>query len=112
MLNGGMLDGKRYLSPATVSFMTQDHLEPAGIPDPVKGIGYGLGFGVVRNQAAAEVMVPDGTTFWTGAASTYFWIDPKDGVTIVVMTQHMSVPSAEALESQIPALVYSALTAR
>ncbi len=109
MLNGGELDGRRYLSPQTVAFMTQDHLEPAGIPDLQKGIGMGLGFGVIRNEAGAERMSPEGTCFWAGAASTYFWIDPKEDVAVVVMTQHMAVPATDALGTQLPALVYSAL---
>ena len=53
ILNGGELNGVRILSPQTVRFMGQDHLEPAGIPDLDKGIGFGLGFAIIRNQAAA-----------------------------------------------------------
>jgi CubicO group peptidase (beta-lactamase class C family) len=109
MLNSGQLDGKRYLSPQTVSFMAQDHLEPAGIPDFEKGKGFGLGFAVIRNQAAAGTMQSEGTFFWSGAAATSFWIDPKEGMVVVVMTQHMRVPATTALATQIPALVYGAL---
>ncbi len=112
MLNGGEFHGKRYLSPQTVALMAQDHLEPAGIPDFEKGKGFGLGFAVIRNEAAAGAMNPDGTYFWAGAAATYFWIDPKEDVAIVVLTQHMAVPATEALGSQLPALIYGALVAK
>jgi CubicO group peptidase (beta-lactamase class C family) len=109
MLNGGEFNGRRYLSPQTVAFMAQDHLQPAGIPDFEKGKGFGLGFAVIRNEAAVGAMNSEGTFFWGGAAATSFWIDPKEDVVIVVMTQHMRVPGTEALNSQVPALIYSAL---
>jgi len=109
MLNGGELNGKRILSPQTVQFMAQDHLEPAGIPDQNHGVGFGLGFAVMKNEAAAGYMSPEGSFFWAGAAATHFWIDPKEDIVVVSMTQHMHTPAADGLWDQLRTLVYSAL---
>lgn len=109
MLNGGELNGARILSPSVVKFMTEDHLEPAGIPDLQNGDGFGLGFAVMKNQAAAGYMGSPGTFAWAGVAATDFWIDPKEDIVVVAMTQHMSVPAADDLWGQLRTLVYSAL---
>jgi CubicO group peptidase (beta-lactamase class C family) len=109
ILNGGELNGVRILSPRTVHFMGQDHLGPAGIPDFEKGNGFGLGFAVIENQAAATTLGTDGGLYWGGAASTSFWIDPKEGIVAIVMTQHMGAPAAAEAVGQMRTLVYSAL---
>jgi CubicO group peptidase (beta-lactamase class C family) len=113
MLNGGELEGTRILSPKVVQYMMRDQLgtipfilQPGERPG---GLGFGLGFGLMRDPAAAGVMYSEGTVFWGGAANTYFWIDPKEDLVVVAMTQHMGVPAADALWSQLPALVYGAL---
>jgi CubicO group peptidase (beta-lactamase class C family) len=109
ILDGGEFNGVRILSPQTVRFMGQDHLEPAGIPDLDKGVGFGLGFGVVRNEAAAGNLGSEGELSWGGAATTGFWIDPKEDIVVVYMTQHMGTPAADDLSGQMQTLVYSAL---
>ncbi len=108
ILNGGELNGVRVLSPPTVRFMGQDHLAPAGIPDIDKGTGFGLGFAVVENQAAATTLGSNGGLYWGGAASTSFWIDPKEDIVVIGMTQHMSAPAATYAVAQLRTLVYSA----
>jgi CubicO group peptidase (beta-lactamase class C family) len=109
ILNGGELNGVRILSPQTVHFMGQDHLEPAGIPDFQTGVGFGLGFAVLRNEAAAGNLGSEGELSWGGAATTGFWIDPKEDIVVVFMTQHMGTPAADDLSGQMNTLVYSAL---
>ncbi|MGD0733451.1 MAG: serine hydrolase domain-containing protein [Terracidiphilus sp.] len=109
ILNGGELNGVRILSPRTVHFMGQDHLAPAGIPDFEKGTGFGLGFAVVENQAAAATLGSDGGLFWGGAATTSFWIDPKEDIVVIAMTQHLSAPAAAEAVAKMRTLVYSAL---
>jgi len=117
LLNGGRLDGVRILSPQTVQFMTRDHLGPIGLPredGKPSGTGFGLGFAVMEDPAAAGYMSSIGSYFWAGYASTYFWIDPKEDMVVVAMTQHIddNVPAAGALRGQFPTLVYSALVER
>ena len=91
LLNGGTLDGKRYLSPKTVGFMTADHLgsaiatTPLYLPGP--GYGFGLGFAVRRTTGEAVYPGEAGTYYWGGAGGTYFWVDPKTDMFVVLMLQ-------------------------
>ena len=89
--NGGALDGHRILSPATVAFMTSDHLGEIGhgpttyIPGP--GYGFGIGFAVRRQEGVATNEGSPGDYYWAGAAGTSFWNDPKQHLTVVFMMQ-------------------------
>jgi CubicO group peptidase (beta-lactamase class C family) len=91
MQNGGILNGHRVLSPATVAFMTSDHLGRIGpgptayLPGP--GYGFGIGFAVRRRQGVATAKGSPGDYYWLGAAGTSFWNDPKHHLTVVFMTQ-------------------------
>jgi CubicO group peptidase (beta-lactamase class C family) len=74
------LDGQRILSPATVAYMTADHIgHDIGRSDyypPGPGYGFGLGFAV--RLAAGEAPFPGsrGDYFWSGVGGTYCWVDP------------------------------------
>jgi CubicO group peptidase (beta-lactamase class C family) len=89
--NGGAFDGRRILSPATVAFMTSDHLGQIGpgpttyLPGP--GYGFGLGFAVRRQAGVATYEGSPGDYYWGGAAGTSFWNDPKQHLTVVFMMQ-------------------------
>ena len=112
LLNGGQLDGARILSPAVVHYMARDQLGTISMdPDGERpqGIGFGLGFAVVKDPAQASFLSSEGTFFWAGAANTHFWIDPKEDLIVVAMTQDMGGAPGEELRGQIRALVYSAL---
>jgi len=89
--NGGSLDGHRILSPATVAFMTSDHLGAIGpgatLYLPGAGYGFGLGFAVRRSDGVSPVEGSTGDYFWSGAAGTSFWNDPRQRLTVVFMTQ-------------------------
>ncbi|MBK9252522.1 MAG: beta-lactamase family protein [Proteobacteria bacterium] len=108
LLNGGELDGVRILSPRTVAYMARDHLGSIG---KLPGMGFGLGFAVMEDPVVAGYPGSVGTYSWAGYASTYFWVDPKEDMVVIAMTQHVdvSVPAAGEIRSQLPALVYSAL---
>jgi CubicO group peptidase (beta-lactamase class C family) len=96
LLNGGQLDGARLLSRVTVAYMTADHLDtikPA-MPGLVPGYGFGLGFAVRKGNGVANVPGSAGEFSWGGAAGTGFWVDPKEQLVVVVMTQ--TVPGAAA----------------
>jgi CubicO group peptidase (beta-lactamase class C family) len=112
MLNSGQFDGTRILSPQVVHYMARDHLGTISIEGPSErpsGIGFGLGFAVMKDPAAAGDMSSEGTFFWAGAANTHFWIDPKEDLVVVAMTQDMGGAPGDELSSQIRTLVYSAL---
>jgi CubicO group peptidase (beta-lactamase class C family) len=99
LLRGGELDGVRLLGPRTVAYMTRNHLpggadlEAFGRPlyaeTPFAGVGFGLGFSVVEDPAAYRVLTSAGEYGWGGAASTAFWIDPAEDLTVLFMTQLM-----------------------
>ena len=56
-------------------------------------------------------MGSEGTLFWAGAANTHFWIDPKEDLVVVALTQDLGgAPGFEVLWPQIRTLVYSAIT--
>jgi CubicO group peptidase (beta-lactamase class C family) len=116
LLNGGVLDGTRILSPQVVRYMTRDHLGAIEMPlldgrpsdGRPAGVGFGLGFAIMKDPAAAGFMSSEGTYYWAGAAATHFWVDPKEDLVVVAMSQHMGEPGGE-LWPQIRTLVYSAL---
>jgi CubicO group peptidase (beta-lactamase class C family) len=90
MLNGGQLDGVRFLSRTTVNYMTSDHLGEAkssGSVALLPGMGFGLGFAVRRETGLFEVVGSAGEYFWAGAAGTGFYVDPKEELICVWMTQ-------------------------
>ena len=111
MLNGGELNGVRILSPPIVRYMSRDHLGAIGFPslEGPSGLGFGLGFAVVTNPAAVGYVSSEGAYFWSGAAGTQFWIDPKEDLVVVAMIQHMATPAVDFFGPQMRALVYGAL---
>jgi len=111
LLNGGQLNGIRLLSPQIVQYMTRDHLGTRERDWLAPGLGFGLGLAVMNDPAAAGYVASAGSYFWSGAAATDFWIDPKEDMVVVAMTQHLGVPglNSETLRPQLLALIYSAL---
>ena len=90
MINGGQLDGVRLLSRTTVNYMASDHLGDAkssGSVALLPGMGFGLGFAVRRQTGLFEVVGSAGEYFWAGAAGTGFYVDPKEEIICVWMTQ-------------------------
>jgi len=93
LLNGGTLDGKRYLSPKTVAYMGANHVGPGSgvtpgpyyLPGP--GFGFGLGFAVRTDAGVSPVEGSVGEMNWSGAGGTTFWIDPKENMFVVFMAQ-------------------------
>src|SRR5262249_8542992 len=74
ILNGGVLEDARILSPMTVNYMSRDHLGNRPMPEVFpRGLGFGLGFAVVKDAGESAAMMGDGTIYWSGAASTRFW---------------------------------------
>ena len=118
LLGQGELDGARLLGRKTVDYMTMNHMpdnqdlkgmgQPVFSETPYEGIGFGLGFSVVIDPAAANVLDSVGDYAWGGAASTYFWNDPSEDLTVLFMTQLLP-SSSYPIRRQLKALVYQAL---
>jgi CubicO group peptidase (beta-lactamase class C family) len=100
LVNGGELDGVRILAPKTVGLMASDHLPPNVqygetarsrfgqlAPVPEMGYGFGLGFAVRKERGMSPVPGSVGDFFWGGVTGTYFWIDPREQMVVVLMLQ-------------------------
>ena len=114
---GGELDGVRILGPRTLEMMHMNHL--AGGQDlstmalgtfsetANDGVGFGLGFASTKGQVETASLGA-GDYYWGGAASTIFWVDPKEDLSVVFMTQLM--PSGTFnFRGQLKSLIYSAI---
>lgn len=84
MLNKGELNGKRLLSPKTVELMTMNQV---GDLYPGPGVGFGFGFAVITDVADNKLYGSEGVFYWSGAFNTHFFIDPKEELVAVFMTQ-------------------------
>ncbi len=84
MLHQGSFNGTQYLSPKTVEIMTMNQI--GEIPQG-PGQGFGLGFGVTKDVAASQSTDSVGRFYWGGAYCTYFFIDPKEEMIAILMTQ-------------------------
>ncbi|HEY4312720.1 MAG TPA: serine hydrolase domain-containing protein [Pirellulales bacterium] len=94
MLNRGELDGARILKPETVDLMTRNHLPENLVPIKLGPLamantGFGLDFAVRVNTAPGEPAGSLGEYWWGGAASTQFFIAPRENLICVGMTQFM-----------------------
>jgi CubicO group peptidase (beta-lactamase class C family) len=118
LVRDGELDGVRILGSRTVRFMARNHLpgdvdiaavQTGGFAETTfEGVGFGLGFAVVQDPIPARVPSSPGTYYWGGAASTAFWIDPMEQLTVSFFTQ--LIPSAKhPIRPQLRQFVYSAL---
>lgn len=89
LVNGGVLNGKRLLSPRTVDLMASNHVGElyTGIGRAVKGMGFGLTVDVVLDHVAAGRRVSTGSFGWGGAFGTYFWVDRKEQMVGLLMIQ-------------------------
>lgn len=113
LLNGGSLDGARILSPKSVELMTVDHLTPivgSQESDPASGVGFGLGFQVVKDLGATGAPGSVGLYRWGGAYHTTYWVDPAEELVVAYMTQ--LIPARVDDHARLGALVYQAIVER
>jgi CubicO group peptidase (beta-lactamase class C family) len=110
MVNGGQLNGRRYLSSKTVEFMLSQHTVGMGgttVGTTGPGYGFGIGFGVRLDEGMGWTAGSKGDAMWAGAWGTSFWIDPKLQLVGVLMAQGPSyrVPNRMLYKN----LVYGAM---
>ena len=114
---GGELDGVRLLGPRTLALMRTNHLPgDADLPqravdsfnEPLQqGVGFGLGFATTLGGGRAGVP-GTGDFYWSGLASTLFWVDPHEDLVVIVLTQ--LIPSRTYnLRGLFKSVVYGAL---
>lgn len=118
LLGGGALDGVRLLGPRTVRYMARNHL-PGGVDleafgrplfaeTTFEGVGFGLGFSVVEEPVAGKSPSSTGEFGWGGAASTAFWVDPDEELTVLFFTQLLP-SSTHPIRPQLHQLVHQAI---
>ncbi len=113
---GGHAGDERLLSPRTVDFMTSNHLAgdlasmgpETWCETSFHGVGFGLGFWVMLSPPTAQMFGSIGDYGWGGMASTVFWNDPREDMSVVFLTQ--LIPSdSYPLRKELRALVYQAM---
>ncbi|HTU21465.1 MAG TPA: serine hydrolase domain-containing protein [Gemmataceae bacterium] len=87
LLGGGELDGVRLLRAETVQCMTRNQLGARTTYLPEFGDGFGYGFAVRTQAGSVWDVASAGSYSWVGAFNTYFWVDPKEELIGVLMTQ-------------------------
>ncbi|MCU1504880.1 MAG: serine hydrolase, partial [Ilumatobacteraceae bacterium] len=114
----GELDGVRVLAPGTVRFMASNHLpgnadltsfgRPLFAETAFDGVGFGLGVSVTLDPVKAKVPGSVGDFAWGGAASTAFWVDPVQDLTVMFFTQLLP-SSTHPIRTQLKQLVYQSI---
>jgi CubicO group peptidase (beta-lactamase class C family) len=115
--NGGELDGARILGTRTLQYMAMNHL-PGGTDltgmgarlgeTTLHGIGFGLGFAVLLDPTVAQIIGTPGEFYWGGAASTAFFVAPKEELSMVFLTQLMP-SSTYPFRRELRATVYGSI---
>ena len=90
LVNGGILNGKRVLSPKTVELMASNHVGDmfnGKLGRPAHGMGFGFLVAVVQDSVTAGLRLSNGSFGWDGAFGTQVWIDPKEKMVTILMIQ-------------------------
>jgi len=111
LLNGGELDGVRLLKKATVAEMTRNQLSEEAMKaknggNAEVGEGFGLGFGVRVGKDAPAAGRAVGEYYWGGAASTHFWVSPRQELAVVALEQLQ--PYRVLLYEAVKPMIYKA----
>lgn len=123
ILRGGLnADGDRVIGRKTLQFIGSNHLPGDKtlmdmVPFPEfqysetakNGGGFGLGFSIVKSPQEAGLIGSVGNMAWGGAASTIFWIDPAEDLSVVFFTQVLGMRPLNALRAKLGSLIYSDL---
>jgi CubicO group peptidase (beta-lactamase class C family) len=105
LLNGGEIDGVRLLSPKTVELMTVNH---AGSLYEEGRFGFGLGFEITEDLGRAGRYGSVGEDRWGGAYHTVYWVDPREKMVVLLMTQLLPAGNSD-LHAKFRALVYQSV---
>ncbi len=104
LLNGGKANGKQLLSRKTIDIMTMNQ---TGKLYDRPGEGFGYGFAVVTDLAATKNLGSPGLFYWGGAFNTHFFVDPKEKLIAIFMTQQ--APYTNMYHDRMRQLVYQAI---
>jgi CubicO group peptidase (beta-lactamase class C family) len=104
LLNKGIYNGQRILSPRSVEMMTSPQLSFL-----YNGVdNFGLGFGITSAKSAAKGARSEQSFAWGGYYGTTYWADPKRKLVCLIMTQHSPNTHGEVVP-KFETLVYASL---
>ena len=106
LLNGGRLDEVRILAPSSVKLMTVDHI--GDIEFGGRGVGFGLGFSVLKDLGARGTPGAVGEYGWGGAYHSTYWVDPTNELVVVYFTQLIPARGVDD-HSKLRSLIYQAV---
>ena len=94
LLTGQSAQGEILLSRAMLKMMTANRIPLEQLPlkigiGALPGYGWGLGVRVMMDVGKAMSLTSEGEFGWSGAASTFFWVDPQEQLVGVIMTQYL-----------------------
>jgi CubicO group peptidase (beta-lactamase class C family) len=103
LLNGGVYNGQRLLSPNTVRMMTMNQIGDLSLGEDK----FGLGFSIVTDKGSRLSPAQAGTYSWGGAFSTTYWVDPKEKLVVLLYRQMWG--SHDEINDLFKVAVYQAL---
>ena len=107
ILNGGTLNKQRILSRKSVELMTVDHLGSIEFPW-TNGVGFGLGFSIVKDLGKRGTLGSEGEFGWGGAYHSTYWVDPKEDLVVVYFTQLIPANNIDD-QQKLRSLIYQAI---
>lgn len=116
LLRRGAYDGGQLVGRKTFDLMVSNHMggdlasrgQAHFSETTMEGIGFGLGMSVMLDPTRAKIIGSAGEFAWGGWASTAFWVDPVEEITVILMTQ-LAPSSAYTLRRQLRVLSYQSL---
>ncbi|HET9385812.1 MAG TPA: serine hydrolase domain-containing protein [Gemmatimonadales bacterium] len=111
LANGGELNGVRILSPRLVGLMGSV-FTPDTLPGRPRGESYGLSVRVVNDPVARNSFLSEGSFGWSGAYGTHFWVDRKENLVAVAMTQTSNQEFLRDFENMVMQAVVGGAPAR
>jgi CubicO group peptidase (beta-lactamase class C family) len=108
LLNGGIYNGKRLLSPKGVELFTNSNQSGTLFPDPRSY--FSLGFSVINEAGRSNDLYSSVGAFgWGGAFSTHYFADPKENICAVLMKQMWPTSYGGELDRKFDLMIYQAL---
>ncbi|MFY7908847.1 MAG: serine hydrolase domain-containing protein [Emticicia sp.] len=107
LLNGGTMNGKRFLSRTTVDLLTATN--QTGELYGSKGESFfSLGFSVISQIGQMKGNGSAGRFNWGGYFNTNYWADPKEKIIMVLMKQTQAAPDGGS-EALFTRMIYQSI---
>jgi len=108
LLNDGELNGTRLIGRRTAELMRSVFISDE-LPGRNPGEGYGLGVRVINDATANNTWLSEGSFGWSGAFNTHFFVDPKERIVGIYMTQAAGFGGAFTLMDDFETAVMQSL---